>query len=343
MKDFIEQIRAAIDANSPLCIQGNGSKRFYGNTCSASPLTTSGHQGIISYQPEELVVTARAGTSIREIQATLAEKGQVLAFEPPDFAPGGTLGGMIAAGFSGPARPWRGSLRDALLGISLINGKGESLKLGGEVIKNVAGYDASRLMAGAFGSLGLIVEASVRTIPAPEMTVTRAISMDAASGLLEMQRIGRSPLPVSGAAWHQGTTYLRFSGNSAGVQAAIAQIGGKTIENNEFWDTLNNHQLTFFRDQPVWRLSLPPATAHLDLPGDQLIDWGGAQRWLIADEHDASIPAIASNNGGHAVIFRGGEPRPQTLPDSLARLHQNLKNAFDPQRIFNPERVYQDL
>ncbi len=343
MNLLIEQIQSA---TAPLCITGGNSKAFYAGACSGIPISTLAYTGIISYHPEELVITARAGTPLLEINQALTERGQMLAFEPPNFAATSTVGGMVACGFSGPARPWRGSLRDAVLGVRIINGKGEVLKFGGEVIKNVAGYDAARLMAGAFGSLGLILEASIRTMPLPAAEQTQILEMTRQQALPKLQKLSRSTLPVSAAAWHQEQLFVRFSGNPASVTAAVNTTGGEPLTDSNLWTKLNQQTLDFFdTDKDLWRLSLPPATADASIEGEQLLDWGGAQRWLSSDAGSAEINAIADAAGGHASLFRSADGSNSTfeLPAALLPVHQRLKSAFDPQGIFNPGRLYQGL
>ncbi len=335
-----EAVASAAGKRTPLTITGSGSKRFYTGQAEGKPLDVTGHRGIVSYEPTELVVTARAGTPLAEVEAALAEKGQMLGFEPPYFGPAATLGGTIACGFSGPRRPYAGSARDFVLGTRIINGRGEVLKFGGEVMKNVAGYDVSRLMVGALGTLGVLLEVSLKVLPIPAQEITLCFEMPADKAINAMNAWAAQPLPLSAACHLGDTLYMRLSGTEPGVRAAQARLGGEIVEKGaEFWRELREHQRGFFRNAvPLWRLSVPPATPPIDLPGQWLIDWGGAQRWLKSDAPADAIHARAENAGGYASLFRdekmnGVTSRP--LPATLATLHRNLKLAFDPDGLMN--------
>ncbi|HEC06972.1 MAG TPA: glycolate oxidase subunit GlcE [Thiolapillus brandeum] len=343
MEELREQIRAAHEQGTTLDIRGGGSKTFLGQAVTADlELPTKGLAGIIDYQPEELFIRALAGTSLLDIEKLLADNGQMLPFEPPRFSPSATLGGAIACGLSGPSRPWRGAARDFVLGCRMINGRGELLHFGGEVIKNVAGYDVSRLQCGAFGTLGLLVELSIKTVPAPRREITLCQQADEATALDSFVRWNRQPLPLSGAAWHGGKLWIRLSGTPAAVEDARRQIGADEVDDNGFWQDLKEQQLPFFHDErPLWRLSLPRNTGRLKLPGDILVDWGGAQRWLLSEAPAAGIQQLASESGGHASSFRNGPFQP--LAPAVLLLHRRLKQAFDPKGIFNPGRLYAGL
>jgi len=336
-----DEVRAAAASRTALAIAGGGTKTFYTGTPQGKPLTVTGHRGIVSYEPTELVVTARAGTPLAEIEAALSEKGQMLGFEPPYFGEAATLGGTIACGFSGPRRPYAGSARDFVLGTKIINGKGEILKFGGEVMKNVAGYDVSRLMVGAFGTLGVLLEVSLKVLPKPAKEITLCFAMPADKAIATMNAWAGLPLPLSGACHTGDTLYVRLSGTEPGVRAACAKLGGAVVENGDgFWRELCEHQRNFFQnDIPLWRLSVPPATPPINLPGKWLIDWGGAQRWLLSDAPANAIHQHAENVGGYATLFRHEQMNGASfhrLPAVLATLHQNLKRAFDPDGIINP-------
>ncbi len=336
-----EAVKAAAAARTPLTITGSGSKRFYTGKPEGEPLDVTGHRGIVSYEPTELVVTARAGTPLAEIEAALSEKGQMLGFEPPYFGAAATLGGTIACGFSGPRRPYAGSARDFVLGTRIINGKGEILHFGGEVMKNVAGYDVSRLMVGALGTLGVLLEASLKILPKPAKEITLCFEMPADKAITTMNAWAGRPLPLSAACHIGDTLYVRLSGTEPGVRAAGTKLGGAVVEKgDEFWRELREHQRGFFQDAtPLWRLSVPPATPPLNLPGKWLIDWGGAQRWLKSDVPANAIHEHAEDAGGYATLFHHGARNGATfhpLPAQLATLHQNLKRAFDPDGIINP-------
>jgi glycolate oxidase FAD binding subunit len=336
-----DEVRAAAASHTALAIAGGGTKTFYTGTPPGKPFTVTGHRGIVSYEPTELVVTARAGTPLAEIEAALSEKGQMLGFEPPYFGAAATLGGTIACGFSGPRRPYAGSARDFVLGTKIINGKGEILKFGGEVMKNVAGYDVSRLMVGAFGTLGVLLEISLKVLPKPAKEVTLSFETPADKAIATMNAWAGRPLPLSAACHLDNTLYIRLSGTEPGVRAASTKLGGAVVENGDgFWRELREHQRNFFQnDIPLWRLSVPPATPPINLPGKWLIDWGGAQRWLKSDAPANAIRQHAENVGGYATLFRHDARNGATfhsLPAQLATLHQNLKRAFDPDGIINP-------
>lgn len=343
-----EAVLQAAAEKIPLAIAGGNSKAFYGRSIQAKTLDVTGHRGIVDYEPTELVITARAGTPLSEIEAALAENGQMLGFEPPYFGDDATLGGTVACGLSGPRRPYAGSVRDFVLGIKLLNGKGEILRFGGQVMKNVAGYDLSRLMTGALGLLGVILEVSLKVLPRParELTLIHQCPLDQAIQMLN--RWAGKPYPISASCYDGERLYVRLSGTASGVQAASRQVGGDTMdEGTDLWSALREQQHPFFfGDEPLWRLSVPPATPPLVLEGEWLLEWGGAQRWLHSNVSAQTIRQIAAAAGGHATLFRGGDRQGQVfspLDPVLKRLHHNLKQAFDPQQIFNPGRMYSDL
>ena len=338
--DLAEAVKAAAGKHTRLTITGSGSKRFYAGDIEGETLDVTGHRGIVSYEPTELVVTARAGTPLAELEAALADKGQMLAFEPPWFGDGATLGGTIACGFSGPRRPYAGAARDFVLGTRIINGKGEILHFGGEVMKNVAGYDISRLMVGALGSLGVLLEVSLKVLPKPAKEITLCFEMTADKAIAIMNALGAQPLPLSAACHAGDTLYVRLSGTELGVQAARDKLGGKALDKgDDFWRDIREHRHGFFQgDAPLWRLSVPPATPVINLPSQWLLDWGGAQRWLKSVAPTGEIRQKTESLGGHATLFRpakknGAQFHP--LPPKLVELHQNLKRAFDPAGILN--------
>ncbi|MDP2432954.1 MAG: glycolate oxidase subunit GlcE [Pseudomonadota bacterium] len=341
---LIDRVRQALTDRAPLRIQGGGSKAFYGRACLGEPLDVSGHAGDIRYEPSELVLTARAGTKLSEIEALLAANNQMLPFEPPHFSPGATLGGMVAAGLSGPRRPWGGSVRDAVLGVKLLNGRGEVLRLGGQVMKNVAGYDLSRLMVGALGTLGVLLEVSVKVLPRPAEERTLVFELDAATAAARQIEWGRKPLPLSATLYHAGRLYARLSGSAQGVQAARAAMGGEESD-NALWAEAREQTLRFFQTQaPLWRFSLPAAAPAL--PGEALIEWGGALRWIATDEPAEAIRRQAAERGGHATLFRNHDGTGAVfhpLPAAMLALHQRVKLALDPHGLFNPGRLYQGL
>ncbi|MFV0933935.1 glycolate oxidase subunit GlcE [Pseudomonas jessenii] len=344
-QSLLEQVNQALENATPLRIQGANSKAFLGRTTAGEILDTRSHRGIVSYDPTELVITARCGTPLSQLTQVLDAAQQMLPCEPPSFGDGATVGGMIACGLSGPRRPWSGSVRDFVLGTRVITGQGKLLRFGGEVMKNVAGYDLSRLMAGSYGSLGLITEVSLKVLPKPRQCLSISLEMDAERALLRLAEWGQQPLPIS-AACHDGSRlHLRLEGGEGSVSAAHERLGGERLESC-WWDDLNEQRLSFFdEDQPLWRLSLPHNTPLLSLPGRQLIDWGGAQRWLKSDAEAAYIRQVVDEVGGHATCFSHGltDTPFQPLPPALMRYHRNLKQQLDPRGIFNPGRLYAEL
>ncbi|MGE8153104.1 glycolate oxidase subunit GlcE [Pseudomonas vancouverensis] len=342
---LLEQVNAALQNATPLRIQGANSKAFLGRTTAGEILDTRSHRGIVSYDPTELVISARCGTPLAELKQVLDAAQQMLPCEPPSFGEGATVGGMIACGLSGPRRPWSGSVRDFVLGTRVISGQGKLLRFGGEVMKNVAGYDLSRLMAGSHGCLGVITEVSLKVLPKPRQCLSISLELDVERALLRLGEWGQQPLPIS-AACHDGSRlHLRLEGGEGSVAAAHDRLGGERLDAG-YWDDLNEQRLSFFdEDQPLWRLSLPNNTPRLALPGRQLIDWGGAQRWLKSDAEAPFIRQVVEAAGGHVTCFSHGltDAPFQPLPTALMRYHRNLKQQLDPQRIFNPGRLYAEL
>ncbi len=341
------QVLAAANSKTPLNIVGSNSKSFYGRPALGRPLVVNKHSGIINYEPTELVITARCGTRLADITAALNENGQMLPFEPPYFAGDATIGGAIATGLSGPRRPYAGSARDAVLGVKLLDGRGEILKFGGEVMKNVAGFDVSRLMAGALGTLGVLLEISIKVHPLPLTEQTLIYKLDITDALEQMKRQARQNWPLS-AACHDGEYLrIRLSGEETAIEAATKQLGGDIMpleEGKLFWSDLRDQKLAYFQDEtPLWRLSLASAAPQPQLSGSWFIDWGGALRWLKTNETPETVFAQAKALGGHACRFRspqGGAFQP--LSPNLEKLHRRLKAAFDPHAIFNPGRMYPD-
>lgn len=346
---FVERILSA-SGERPLCIRGGGSKDFYGGKPVGEVLDTRGYRGIVTYEPTELVMTARAGTPLAEIEAALAERGQALAFEPPAFGAAATIGGVVAAGLSGPRRMAAGALRDFVLGVRILDGEGRRLKFGGEVMKNVAGYDVPRLLAGSLGTLGLILDVSLKVLPRPVAERTLRFALPAHEALARVNAWVAKPLSLSASCWQDGVLTVRLSGALAAVDAAQQSLGGEVMATSDadpFWCDLREQRLPFFAgDEPLWRLSLPPTASALDVPEPQLIEWHGGQRWLRSQRPAAEIRSIAAAAGGHATLFRGGDKAVGVftpLPAPLMDLHRRIKVAFDPRRVFNPGRLYADF
>jgi glycolate oxidase FAD binding subunit len=347
-QDIQEQVQAAAAGQTPLAIQAGNSKAFYGRTTAGKVLSIKDHRGIMDYTPSELVISARAGTPLTELESVLAQEGQMLPFEPPRFGETATLGGSVACGLSGPRRPWTGAVRDFVLGVNCINGKGETLRLGGQVMKNVAGYDLSRTLTGSLGTLAVLLDVHLKVLPQPQLETTLVQNCSAATAIEYFSQWAGQPLPLSAACYLDDRLYIRLSGMTEGVQAAAARIGGDPLDNaGHFWEQLREQQLPFFAgDMPVWRLSVPAATPPLALEGATLTDWGGAQRWLRSDLPADAIRNSTTAAGGHATLFRGGDRSGavfQPLQPALLALHRRLKNSLDPAGIFNPGRMYPEL
>jgi glycolate oxidase FAD binding subunit len=346
IEPLAEAIREAAARRRPLRLRGGGTKDFYGNALRGEVLDTRGYAGIVSYEPTELVVTARCGTPLRELEAALQKNRQCLPFEPPHFGAGATLGGCVAAGLSGPGRASAGALRDFVLGVKLIDGRGQALSFGGQVMKNVAGYDVSRLVAGSLGTLGVIAEVSLKLAPQPQAETTLRLAAPQARALELMNRWAGQPLPVSATAWHDGALSVRLSGAAAAVRAAATQIGGASFE-APFWQGIREQTDAFFSGpEPLWRLSLPSSSPPLELGGRQLIEWNGALRWLKSTHEPARIRDAARALKGHATLFRAEDKSAgcfSPLGPALERVHRGLKAAFDPAGIFGPGRLYPEL
>lgn len=378
LNTFIDRIRAAAARRVPLRIRGGGSKDFYGESLQGELLDTCAYTGIVAYEPSELVVTVRAGTPLSELEALLSEHGQCLAFEPPRFGAldslnGGTCGGMVAAALSGPARASAGGVRDYVLGVQLINGHGQHLTFGGQVIKNVAGYDVSRLMVGAMGTLGLLTDISLKVLPLAPAEATLVFPMDQARALAQLHRWGAQPLPLNASCWVCDDTaphapellFVRLRGAYAAVKAACVQMladaHGSRLDNAQAsadWSACRDQTLPFFTPpakatEPLalWRLSLPQTTPALKLPWAQLVEWHGGLRWFWAPESaQTQLRKLARDAGGSASIFIASSTvntrakcKFDVLKPAIAKIHQRLKTEFDPAGIFNPGRLYPDL
>ncbi len=353
LEKLSETIRAAGRSKRALRLRGGGTKDFYGQALEGDVLDTRGYSGIVAYEPSELVITARCGTGLAEIEAAMRECGQMLAFEPPHFAQfgsGATLGGTIAAGLSGPRRQAAGALRDFVLGVKIMDGRGEVLAFGGQVMKNVAGYDVSRLMAGSLGTLGSILEVSLKALPLPVAEATLNLEFPEDKAIEQLNRWGGKPLPISASAWAGGELRVRLSGAASAVAAAQKKIGGELVDaaqGERFWTGVREQTDPFFRnDAPLWRISVPSTAPPLKLPGEPLIEWGGALRWLCSRADVRTVREAAKRARGHATLFRGGDKALgvfQPLAPALMKIHKELKREFDPQGIFNRGRMYPDL
>jgi glycolate oxidase FAD binding subunit len=346
-----QQLAAATADKKTVRIRGGGTKDWYGQALQGEILDTRTYAGIISYDPTELVITVRCGTRLTDLEAALAEQKQILPFEPPRFAPASTIGGVVASGLSGPRRQAAGAVRDFVLGAVLIDGKGETLHFGGQVMKNVAGYDVSRLLAGSMGILGLIAEISLKVLPKPFAEKTLRFETNQADAIRHLNKWGGQPLPVSASAWQDGALMLRLSGAQAAVQAVESKLGGEVVpEADTLWENLRDQQTDFFTEckeqVALWRVSLPSVAPALELPGEQLIEWGGALRWVKTDAEASIVRAAAAKAGGHAMLYRGGDKRVgvfHPLAPAVGRIHRNLKASFDPAGIINPGRMYPDF
>lgn len=357
MSDLTEQWRervcAAAAAGTALRVRGGGTKDFYGRTPVGEVFDTRGHAGVVSYEPTELVVTVRAGTPLAELEALVAERGQMLAFEPPHFGAGATVGGCVAAGLSGPRRATAGALRDFVLGVRILDGRGEVLAFGGQVMKNVAGYDVSRAIAGSLGTLGVILDVSLKVLPRPVAETTLRFAIGEKEAIDRLNDWGGQPLPVSASVWADGVLQLRLSGAEAAVRAAERKLGGEVLADDAAgaqWQGVREQTDGFFADaapgEVLWRLSLPSSAAPVKLPGKQLIEWGGALRWLRSDAPAAAIRERVAALGGHATAFRGADRAGevfQPLPAPVMAIQRRLKQAFDPAGIFNPGRLYDGI
>jgi glycolate oxidase FAD binding subunit len=352
LQQITERIRAAAADGTALRIRGGGSKDFYGQSLQGEVLDTRPLNGIVSYEPTELVVTVRAGTPLAELEAALDEKGQYLPFEPPHFGPRSTVGGMVAVGLNGPARASVGAVRDYMLGVVMVNGKGEELTFGGQVMKNVAGYDVSRLMAGAMGTLGLLVEVSIKVLPKAVAQSTLVFELDQAQALTQLNRWGGQPLPINASCWFDGALMVRLRGAQAAVAAAHKTMGGRELDHaqcGQLWHALREQTAPFFAlraGESLLRLSVPDTAPPLNL-GPTLIEWGGAQRWIkLPLATAAQVHGRLADIPGHATLFRAQDKSAgvfSPLAPPLDRIHRELKKQFDPAGIFNRGRMFADF
>ena len=356
--DLQQQVQSSLDLRSPLLIRGGNSKSFYGRTPveTSNILEVKNHTGIINYDPTELAVTVRAGTRLQDLELLLEKNQQILSFEPPHFNSDSTIGGVVAAGIAGPRRAYSGSIRDAILGVEMVNGDGKIVHFGGEVMKNVAGYDMSRLMVRSMGTLGVILNVSLRVMPKPEKEISLLLEATQEEGLAYCKQWRTQHLPLSATTWYRGKLYVRLSGSEITIEAALKKLSEYiTVELLEddvfFWQSIRNQQHAFFNkiSKPLWRLSLPintPVIARFE--GDLLLEGGGTQRWLSNNAPENIIRAVVGRHGGYATIFNGQKHLPEVPPfpvlaPELHKLQKNLKRKLDPNNIFNPGRLYRDI
>ncbi|OEZ28547.1 glycolate oxidase subunit GlcE [Variovorax boronicumulans] len=364
LQQVVERVRAAAADATSLRLRGGGTKDFYGQPPRGELLDLRALAGITSYEPSELVVTVRAGTPLAELEAALAEQGQCLPFEPPCFDAGGTVGGMVAAGLSGPSRASVGAVRDYVLGATLINGRAEVLSFGGQVMKNVAGYDVSRVLAGSLGTLGVIAEVSLKVLPVAPAEATLAFACSQADALRLLNEWGGRPLPLNASSWFEhapgaGVLRLRLRGAVAAVEAACTQLGGERqdpVRAAAGWAALRDQRMPWFAldadgSLALWRLSVPQTAPVIAIEGcaAPLVEWHGGQRWYFAPPAQAArLREAAQAAGGHATLFRVPAaqaadcdvPRFDALSAPVARIHRALMQEFDPHGVFDRGRLF---
>jgi glycolate oxidase FAD binding subunit len=340
------RIKEAAARKTPLQLRGSGTKEGMGEIVQGEVFDTRAYAGVVAYEPSELVITVRCGTPLAEVEKTMHEAGQMLAFEAPYAKFGATIGGAFASGLSGPRRPYAGAVRDFVLGAEIIDGKGDYLRFGGQVMKNVAGFDVSRLQCGAWGTLGLVTQVSFKCLPLPKAQTTLRMEIPAAQFLSNCAKWASLPLPISAAAWSDGVARVRLSGAQAAVKSATEKLGGERADDDQWWADLRDQRLPFFT-QPsadaLWRLSVK-ATAPLEAQPAQLIDWSGAQRYVRAPAAQSqAVRACAEANGGHATLISKDVPGVQCfhpMQPALLAMHQRMKTTFDPYGIFNVGRLF---
>ena len=342
---LIQSVEDAYKSKQALSIQGNNSKEFFGNKITGESINVVDHSGIVEYEPSELFITARCGTLIQDIESILQENNQILSFEPPSFSTSDTLGGLIACGLSGPRRAYSSSIRDCVLGTHIINGKAEYLEFGGKVMKNVAGYDTSRLMCGALGTLGIIMQASLRVSPKPQHELTTVIECSQTEAISKLHYWTQSHLPITASFHFENQLYIRLEGLQITVLNSYKKIGGEALSSSEsFWKSIKNHQHDFFKSEmPLWKLLVPHNSPALSIAGDMSIEWNGGLRWLLSNEANKEIMDACTQARGTATLFKTASKPENFLPNlspNLKKLHINLKNAFDPENILNPGRQY---
>ena len=341
-EQLCDQVVRAYHSKTPLAITAGNSKSFYGLDVEGEALLLDGHQGILSYEASELVITARSGTRLSEIESALDQHGQQLAFEPPLHSNRATIGGAIASGLSGPARAFKGAARDFVLGAKIINGKGELMKFGGQVMKNVAGYDVSRLMVGAQGTLGVLMDISLKVLPKAEAETTLVFEVDAQKGHEWLRDWLHKGHPITASCHYQRKLSVRLASTANSIEQAHKKMGGE-IAASELWPQLRHQTHPCFQQDGLWRLSVPPSTA-IHNEDNQLIEWGGALRWKVSNN---DLFEQATRLRGHAtrynIKFRSSDEIFQPLQPSMLAIQQRIKRAFDPENILNPNRLYNAL
>jgi glycolate oxidase FAD binding subunit len=342
--ELCERVRESAARGRALRVRGGGTKDFYGEAPRGELLEMGAYKGVVAYEPRELVLTVRAGTPLAEVESIVDAERQMLPFEPPHFGAAATIGGVVAAGLSGPRRPYAGAVRDFVLGTRVVNGKGEDLSFGGRVIKNVAGYDVSRLMAGSLGTLAVITQVSFKVLPRPRSEATLRFEMDEGDAIVQANAWAGQPLPISATAWQDGVLRVRLSGAEPAVAAARAKMGGELVSDDDaHWEALREHELPFFDAASVWRVSVPQTCEPLRLGAPQLVEWGGGLRWVAGELDALALRSTVERAGGHATLFRARDKSAgafHPLRPAIHKLHHRLKQAFDPAGILNPCRMY---
>jgi glycolate oxidase FAD binding subunit len=339
IEDWQQHIKEAAARGGKLTLRGGGTKSFASSAHADEMLNTHTHTGIVEYEPKELVIVVRCGTRIADVEKTMAEAGQMLAFEPPHFGDGATVGGMVATGLSGPRRPYVGSVRDFVLGTKIIDGKGDHLSFGGKVMKNVAGFDVSRLLTGSMGTLGVITEVAFKCLPLPKTQATRVFDMNAVDAIEKMNRWYADANPMTATAWVNGRLYVRLAGAEPAVKTAVAKLGGEALASDAmWWAAWREQKHPFFAgEMPLHCMSCKSTAAPLD-DADQAIDWGGAQRWLRMPMTEAAkVRYWAKKYGGYATSYQSRDRSSlvtEGLDAALIDTHAKIKASFDPYNVF---------
>lgn len=341
------KVQEAYQLKQALQIKAGSTKQFYGRNIQAETLSLTDHSGIIEYEPSELYITARSGTSLREIEKTISEQHQILPCESPYFGETATLGGTVACGLAGPRRVSAGSVRDCILGTEILNGKGELLRFGGKVMKNVAGYDVSRLMCGALGTLGVLMSVSLRLLPKPACEQTIVLTIESSTAINKMNQLANTPMPISATFYDGHDLYIRLSSSLSAIEACTKEIGGELANNNDiFWSSIKEQTHDFFNsDKSLWRISVPPCTEKLNLSGESVLEWNGGLRWCKSDADENIIRTEVERVGGHATLFKGSTTDQifHPLSKSSMKLHKKLKHVLDPAGILNPGKMFAEL